>query len=285
MSSASIYKSPAGQRAIMAFYDAVLARWPVPHQTRALPTRHGSTFVISSGAEAAPPLVLLHGAGSNAVAWVGDVAQYSRHFRTHAVDIPGEPGKSAQHRAAWDGPAYAEWLEDVLDGLGAPAAALLGISQGGWTALKFATWQPERVSRLALLTPGGVAPARTWFLLRAIALSMLGRPGAEAINRIVLGRQPLPAEAVRYMDMILTHFRPRIGAQPLFSDDDLARLTMPVLLLLGARDAILPTEKIAARLGRLLPNLTALMLADKEHVLHNTAAQVLPFLLGPGAAA
>lgn len=54
----------------------------------------------------------------------------------------------------WAGPGYAEWLEDVLDGLGAQKAALLGLAQGGWAALRFATYRPERVDRLVLLLGG-----------------------------------------------------------------------------------------------------------------------------------
>ena len=49
MNSPSIYKSPAAEQAVMAFYDSTLARWPVPYETQAIPTRHGDTFVIASG--------------------------------------------------------------------------------------------------------------------------------------------------------------------------------------------------------------------------------------------
>ena len=279
MNTTSIYKTATGEQQVMALYDAVLARWPVPHTTARVPTRHGGTFVIASGADTAPPLILLHGSSSNAVSWVGDVAAYSQHFRVNAVDLPGEPGKSDHVRPDWGGPAFAEWLDDVLDGLRHPKASVLGISQGGWTALKFATSKPERVDKLVLLTPGGVATARASFLLRAIPLSMMGRPGAEAINRIVFGKQPIHPEAVTFMNVIMTNFRPRIEPQALFTDEELKRLTMPVLLLIGAQDALLPVDKIAARLKGLLPNLTTHLFPNMGHVLHNTAEQVIPFLL------
>jgi pimeloyl-ACP methyl ester carboxylesterase len=279
MTTPSIYKSQAGEREVMALYDAVLSRWPVPHTTARIATRHGGTFVISSGADVAPSLILLHGANSNAASWVGDVAAYSRHFRVHALDLPGEAGKSDHNRPDWAGPAFAEWLEDVLNGLNLPKASLLGISQGGWTALKYATREPGRVDKLVLLAPGGVAPARASFLLRAIPLSMLGRPGAEALNRIVFGKQPIHPEAVAFMNAIMTHFRPRIGPQALYTDEELRRLTMPVLLIVGTQDALLPAEKIAARLQGLLPNLAAQVLPEAGHVLHNTAERVVPFLV------
>ena len=167
MGTQSIYKSPAGEKAVMALYDNVLADyWPAPYKALNIPTRHGDTFVIANGEESAPALVLLHGAGSNSAIWAGDVAVYSRQHRVYAVDLLGEPGKSASNRPAWDSPAYAEWLEDVFDALKLERAALLGVSQGGWTALKFATYQPERVAKLVLLCPGGIVPDRTSFYIR-----------------------------------------------------------------------------------------------------------------------
>ena len=169
--------------------------------------------------------------------------------------------------------AFAEWLEDLLDGLEVAKASLLGLSQGGWTALRFATCCPERVEKLVLLAPGGVAPARASFILRAVVLSMCGRRGAEALNRIVFNGQPIHPEAAHFMDVIMTHFRARIGAQPMFTDDELRRLTMPVLLIGGARDAILPSEKTAARLSSLLPHLEAHLLPEAGHALIDQAPQ------------
>ncbi len=279
MTAESIYKTPTGERQVMEIYDAILARWPGPCQTRRVPTRHGETFLIAAGDPSAPPLVLLHGACSNALSWIGDFPVYCDHFRVYAVDIPGEPGRSAPNRPPWTGLAFAEWLEDVLNALGIQRVALAGISQGGWTALKFATTWPERVEKLVLLTPGGVVPARTSFVARAILLSPFGRWGAERINRIVFGNQPVHPDARHYMDVIMTHFKARIGVQPMFTDTELSRLGMPVLLVIGGKDALFPTNKVNDRLRTLVPNLTVHLLPEAGHALVNQAAGVLPFLI------
>ena len=274
-----IYKSVEGERAVTAAYDRMLGRWPVAYDGLRIDTRYGGTFVIASGTRSAPPVVLLHGSATNALAWMGDVAALSRCFRVYAVDLPGEPGRSTHNRPAWDGPAFVEWLVDLLDGLRAHRAALAGISQGGWTALKFAINQPQRVSALVLLAPGGIAPVRPSFLVRAIPLSLLGRPGAEAINRIVLGGQAIDPDALSFMNLILTNFRARIGKEYLFSDEELRRLTMPVLLICGSRDAVRPSAQTAARLGALLPHLTSIMLPEAGHALVNLAPEIVPFLV------
>jgi pimeloyl-ACP methyl ester carboxylesterase len=278
MNTASIYKSPAGESAVMAQYEALLARWPVPCTTQEVPSRYGDTFVIASGDASAPTLVLLHGAGSNSAMWAGDVAAYSRRYRVYAVDLLGEPGKSAPVRPDWHGPAYVEWLGDVLDALQVDRAGLIGLSQGGWTALKFATAQPERVDKLVLLTPGGITPDRTSFVLRAIPLSFLGGWGRARINRMVFGRQPIPEEVNKVTTLIMTHFKSRVGVLPIFSDAELQRLTMPTLLLMGEEDALRDARQIAERMGKLLPQLTAVIIPQAGHALYNTTGHILPFL-------
>jgi pimeloyl-ACP methyl ester carboxylesterase len=259
-------------------YDALLARWPVPCTTLDVATRYGATFVAASGSESAPPLVLIHGAGTNSAMWAGDVGEYSRHYRVYAVDLLGEPGKSAPVRPDWNSPAYAEWLGDVLDALKVKRAILIGLSQGAWTALKFATSRPERVDKLALLTPGGITPDRISFALRAIPLSFMGRWGIERINRMVFGPQPIPAEVNEATTLILTHFKPRIGVLPIFSDEELRRLTMPTLLLIGQGDALRDARKVAERMRKLVPELTAKIIPQAGHALYNTPSHIMPFL-------
>jgi pimeloyl-ACP methyl ester carboxylesterase len=278
MSTESIYKSPAGERAIMARYDALLAHWPVPHTTQNVSTRCGNTFVIANGNEYAPALILLHGAGSNSAMWMGDVDEYSRHYRVYAVDLLGEPGKSAPVRPDWQSPAYAEWLSDVLDALKVERTILIGLSQGGWTALKFATSRPERVAKLVLLTPGGITPDRMSFALRAIPLAFLGRWGSEHINRMVFAPQPIPEEVNEVLTLTMTHFKSRIGVLPIFSDEELQRLTMPTLLLIGTEDALRDAEKVVERMRRLVPQLTAIIIPQTGHALYNVTGHIIPFL-------
>jgi pimeloyl-ACP methyl ester carboxylesterase len=210
--------------------------------------------------------------------WASDVGEYSRHYRVYAIDLLGEPGKSAPVRPDWNSPAYAEWLSDILDALDIEKAILIGLSQGGWTALKFATSRPERVDKLVLLTPGGITPDRISFALRAITLSLLGRWGRERITRMVFAPLPIPAEVNEAITTIMTHFKSRLGVLPIFSDEELRRLTMPTLLLMGQEDALRDAEKIAERMRKLVPQLTAMIIPQAGHVLYNTTSHIVPVL-------
>lgn len=278
MSEKAIFKSEAGRKAILAAYDSVLERWPVPCETLTVPTRYGQTFMLASGPENAPPLILLHGSSTNSAMWIGDVAEYSRHYRVYAADIPGEPGKSEAVRSEINGPFGREWLQDVLDALQVGQTYLLGISMGGWIALQFAGECPERVKRLALLCPGGVSPPKVSFTLRVIPFLFLGEWGLERITRLVNGSQEIAEEAVEYTKLIGRNFNPRMEGSALIPDEVLKRVTMPVLLIVGEKDALLDSRKTAARLAALLPRLMTEMLPDAGHVLINLSDKVLAFL-------
>ena len=121
-----------------ALYDRALAAWPQPCETRFVDTTLGRAHAIVSGAVDAPALLLVHGAGLNATLWARQVDAFSAHFRTYAVDLPGQTGRSARVRMPTRGSAMADWVAEVIDGLGVHETMVLGASLGGWVSLSFA---------------------------------------------------------------------------------------------------------------------------------------------------
>ena len=129
-----------------------------------------------------------------------------------------------------------------------------------------------------LLCPGGVVPDRMSFLIRVVPLLLLGRWGVKRVNRLLFGNQPVPEEADEFTTLTLTHFKSRMGVLPIFSDEELQRLTMPVLLLGGAQGVLRDSEKIVARMQKLVPRLTATIIPGAGHVLLNMRTEIIPFL-------
>lgn len=263
--------------AVHARYRELLARWPVPSEQLTIPTRLGETFVVASGPADAPALVLLHGSGSTSAMWMGDVTSYVDSHRVYAVDIPGEPGLSAWARPPLASTAYSDWLGEVLDGLGVREASLIGMSLGGWLAADFATRHPGRVRRLGLVAPAGIGRQKFGIALLALVLLPLGRPGRRLALRLVLGMMPPPA-MTDFVMLIHKDFRPRREPIPVLGDEALARLTMPVLAIVGGRDALLDSAGTKARLERHAAGATVDLLPSGGHLLPNQAARLKKFL-------
>ncbi|MCU7646893.1 alpha/beta fold hydrolase [Pseudomonas piscis] len=277
-----VYKSPAGAAAIQAQYRETLGLWPVAHSQGWIDTDLGDTFVIRSGPEDAPPVLLLHGSQSNSASWMRQVECWARTFRLYAVDLPGEAGLSAAVRPVLDSDAHARWLEQVLDGLGLARASLVGVSLGGWVALDFALRRPRRVAALALLGPSGIGRQKA-FLLRAAPWLLLGRWGRRRVRDMVLGplpRQLPPAEQalMRLIEVIDRHFLPRLARIPRFSDAQLQGLAIPLLVILGGRDVLLDSLDSQRRLQRCVPRAQVRLLADKPHYVGDQSLPVLAFL-------
>lgn len=279
----AIWKTEAGGEAVCARYAQFLARWPVANDQLHLPTAQGETFVVSSGPEGAPAVLLLHGSAANSASWMGDVPAWSRRFRVHAVDMIGEPGLSAPSRPPLASEAYALWLDEVMAGLGVERAALVGISLGGWLALDYATRRPGRVSALALLCPGGVGRHRN-ILIWAAPLLLLGPFGRRVIMRRLGGggAQSPTSPAVQafgaFMGLTFANFRPRTERLPRFSDEALASLTAPVLAILGGRDAMIDSAGTREGLAAHVPQADIRWFPDAGHILMNHGAEIEGFL-------
>ncbi|KOU01199.1 alpha/beta hydrolase [Streptomyces sp. NRRL F-5755] len=275
----TIYKSAAGEQQLRQRYQEALAAWPVPAEHLRIPTREGETFVVASGPKEAPPLVLLHGSGANTSMWQGDIATWSQHFRTYAVDLIGEPGLSAPSRPPLASDAYAQWLDDVLDGLDIGTTAVVATSLGGWMALDHATRRPGRVTRLALLCPGGVGKQRMGLLFKALLLRPFGRRGMLRSARSATGlNTPQAAPVLDQVVLTFQQFKPRTEQLPVFPDDELRGLDIPLLLIAGTDDALFDSAGTARRIQDNVPDATVRLLPGVGHAIFGQTDEVLAFL-------
>jgi pimeloyl-ACP methyl ester carboxylesterase len=278
-----IYKSEHGRLEILQRYSAALETWPVTRQEMRVPSRHGETFVIASGPDEAPPVVLLHGSATNSASWLGDIAVWSQHLRVYAVDVIGEPGLSDPQRPPLTSGAYSEWLDDVFDGLGARSAALVGLSLGGWLALHYAIRRSAKVSRLVLISPGGVSRNRN-ILLWALPLLLLGKWGRHKMQERIGGKTfsdpAFLSSPIGLMgNSIFKHFRPRTETLPIPTDAELQKLPMPVMAVLGGKDAFIDAAGARLRLEQNVPHLSLHYFPDGLHFIPGQTEAVLDFLL------
>jgi len=282
----AIYKSEEGARAIHARYREILSQWPVPNRQFTVPTRAGDTFVIASGAETAPPVLLFHGSASSSFMWFNDSAILAKDFRVYAVDLIGEPGLSARTRYRPGTEEHALWLDDVFQALSLSSASLVGVSLGGWLALDYAIRRPGRVTALALVCPAGIGKIKN-FLLKAFPLFFLGEWGQKRIRAMVMGRAyttlpPAAKPITDFIGLIFRNFNPRRDPIPPASDQELQTLKMPIAIFIGGEDALIDSAETKRRAETLLPQAEIHFDPKIGHFIPTPTKEIVDFLRRAG---
>ncbi len=107
---------------------------------------HRRAFTIAGDG---PPLLVLHGIGSNRQTWRPVLLLLARRFTVIAPDLLGH-GESAKPRADYSIGGFANGMRDLLGVLGMERATVVGHSFGGGVAMQFAYQFPERTDRVIL---------------------------------------------------------------------------------------------------------------------------------------
>lgn len=272
------FKSEEGKKEVLKYYDILLTKGSLPHEKLMVNTSYGETFIIGMGKKELPPLVLLHGSGMNSAMWIKEIDEYSQTHRVYAVDMPGEPGKSDERQLPFESDDFSNWLNEVFDALSIDRASIVGISLGAWLGTKFAIKYSDKVDKLVLLCPAGIGTQKKSFIFKFLFYSLLGEKGIDKLYYKINGDKPIPEIMLKYQKLIAKHFNFRRVTIPIFSDDELKKLTMPVALFVGGKDVMLHSEKTANRLGSLLKHAEINFIQDEGHSIVNQGDEIRRFL-------
>jgi len=107
-----------------------------------------------------PPFILLHGSGPGVSGWSnfqGNFPVFAKEFRTFILDMPGFGMSEAPKFDKVYPKVAADALIRFMDGVGLEKAHLLGNSMGGYVAAEAALSYPDRIDRMVMMGPGGLA--------------------------------------------------------------------------------------------------------------------------------
>lgn len=184
------------------------------------------TRYLSSGSPDKPLLILLHGTGGHAEAYVRNLASHGEHFWTVAIDLVGH-GWSGKPPIAYEVADYGRHLLAVIEALGRERAHVSGESLGGWVAAWLAIHHPERIDRLVLNTSGGwTAHPEVMERIKRLSMEAVTDPSPERIRARL---EFLMADTSKVNDD-LVETRRAIYAQPDFA------AAMPRILCLQEMD-------------------------------------------------
>jgi pimeloyl-ACP methyl ester carboxylesterase len=272
----SPFRSAIGEAQYLAAYDASMGLWPVPYESIDVTTRYGRTHVISCGAKDASSLVLLHGGYASSTMWFPNVADLSSQFRVLALDTMGEPGKSIPSQRNATRQDCATWLEGVIAELGISRTRVVGLSRGGWLALNLALYAPRCLERIALLSPAASFISLNTFF-RAVAASVMrvrAMPVLKAslYSWVTPGFEINPVYTQQFI-LGLLHWNWKMnskgysGVMPLaFSAEELGRIHIPILMLIGDHDR-LNQPKVIEQAKGMIPHIEAEIIPNAGHML------------------
>lgn len=286
------FKTDEGKARYVAAYEAILADWPVPYEELDISTRVGSTHVIASGPSDAPPLILLPSFAGAAVVWRLNVSALSGHYRTYAVDVIGQPGKSVATRRLRTRREYAAWLAGLLDGLGVQRASIVGCSFGGFLALNQAQLTPDRVARVVLISPAGTFSSQYWKLtyamrirapLRKLWRRLTSAKPAAGMGDIVR-RMPRDTAWAGLMGVTMAE-SPEISVinASVFTRAQLRGIRAPTLLLIGDQETLYEPRATLKLANARMPHLETAIVPDADHIAamaqpEDVNARILTFL-------
>jgi pimeloyl-ACP methyl ester carboxylesterase len=249
--------SEAARQKFMAAYEQVFTRWPQPCEELDIETATATATTRVHAYRPHPggePVVLLN--GFNAASWYPHVAVLGRDHPVYGIDMPGCPNPSVASAPLTPPAVRAAWLDELLGKLSDQPAHLVGFSYGGWVAMNQAIRAPGRVASLTLLDPAGLTTldARFWWWL---AISGLATLTPMPLRRRLARWLDTPAMVDQDMMTLMWAGTRGYRAEPQFpgvlSDDELRAIDVPVLLISGARSALLTPAEARAR-GSLIPH-------------------------------
>lgn len=212
-----------------------------------------------------PTLLLIHGYAASLQTWEGWVHELGADYRIISIDLPGH----GLTRAPAGYSASIEHFRDVVAEFSAAQNlgrfTIAGNSMGGNVSWEYALAHPEQIDGLILVDSSGWEETRsehdrdpliftllrnpiTAGVLRDLDNSRLIRQGLEhgfanpaLVTDDMVARYSEMSRAPGHRDILLQMmlgFRARNYATP----DRLAALTVPVLILQGAQDNLVPAE-------------------------------------------
>ncbi len=204
-----------------------------------------------------PTVLLLHSFPLDRAMWARQVSAISAEgFRVLAPDLPGFGQTPTPDGDAPSLDAYVASVVSLLDAMGVGHPLVLGLSLGGYVALRLAALHPNRVGALVLADTRAAADAPDARASRVVNLSLVRSKGAGALIRkmipmvlagsapdtvkttvVAIGERQSP-EGISYA-LLAMRDRPD-------GTEALAGITAPTLCLVGDDDKVTPPSEVRA---------------------------------------
>ena len=215
------------------------------------------------GPRDAPVLVLVHGFSASLHTWEPWVKNLSKDYRVLTIDLPGHGLSRCLDVSATGIPQFVDVIDQVTHNLNVDQFTLVGNSMGGHTAWSYALAHPERLDGLVLVDASGwpktgdeaessplvfklLANPLARRVMKDIDMTGLIRSGLEdsfadpaLVTDAMVERYGALSRAPCHREAILNLMTGRDDRSDA-SDEKLAAITAPTLILQGEKDNLVP---------------------------------------------
>lgn len=256
-----VYKSAQGEQLLKELYKKQLATITVPYDEKMVETRFGKTHIVMYGNPNGKSVLGFHGGNSTNPY---SLRTFTKHIDMNKIrfivpDTIGNIGFSADNKISSSSNDYGKWACDIMDALGLKKAVVFGGSYGGGIAIRLATYAPERIERLMLIIPSGIANSK---LLRMVKIAlptigyMLHPTSDEKLKKAVLSMSPVVNDD--FLEMIklsILNTKFEMAMPRNATKKELAGLKAPVYVIAEEHDVLFPGEAVLARSKMMFSNL------------------------------
>jgi len=216
-----------------------------------------------------PPVVFVHGLGAESLNWVPAMLDMRHQYHVYAIDLLGH-GDSEKPDIAYSIEQQSEMLHQFLATQNIKSADVVGVSMGGWVALKLAVDHPDVVNRLVVADSAGLK-----FQTNLTVKNFLPATAEEfnTFMTMLTPRQyPAPYPLRRaFLNRVAEHawitrriFSSFLTYQDVL-DGRLQQVKAPVLVIWGKQENMIPLS-VGKEMKQQLPNASMVVCADSGHL-------------------
>ena len=233
-----------------------------------MPLINGMYASVSEGSadDIQPPVVLIHGAGSNHLIWPAQLRRLPG-MRVLAVDLPGHGRTAGSLLSTIE--AYADQIINLLQALDTYRAVFVGHSMGAAVALTLALEYPQHVAGLGVIS-AGAALTPPLGLMEELANPLLAASGLKTFLRQAFSSKAKPAVLQAVEESMSAERSSLLAAdwqlcRQFDIHDRLAEIQAPTWVACGADDRITPSTSAAVMAAK-IQNARLQIVPDAGHM-------------------
>jgi len=216
-------------------------------------------------------LVVIHGGGDGARAWMKNIEELSRSYTVYVPDLPGF-GRSQPIDGDYYIPELVEFMDSFSHNLGLKSFHLMGHSLGGGIALSYALRFPYKITKLVLVSSmclGREIALWVRFLSTPAFCRSIGRAAIAVLRGVkwVADLLLVPFELVHPLSRTSMHLGcsiTTIKEQTIVLLSQLSEIVVPTLIVWGAKDPIVPVRQAYAA-AQMIPDCQVKVFEDCGH--------------------